>query len=119
MNVINLKINGKDIQCQMGILAIRKYCDHYNIPLEELGASLQKAGVFAVTDMVFFAHQAYCDLNGKSTIVNRDECTTAVEYLNEEAINLIMASIMDIKILGKSISEAEEGAKKKGTTISR
>ena len=119
MNVINLKINSKDIRCQMGILALRKYCDHNDIPLEQLGVSIQKAGVFAVTDMVFFGHQAYCDLNGTELLGNRDECTSSIEYFDDKVIGLIMESIMGIKILGKAIKDNEEQPKKKAQKTSQ
>lgn len=112
MNLLNVKVAGEDVTCQMGILALRHYCEHHNIGLEALGTHMQRNGVFAVTDIIYFSHLAYCNLNGAGVKITRNQCTALVEEVDEAFFERVQEAILDIKLLGKTLREAEGDVKK-------
>jgi len=113
MNTINLTINKKQVTCQMGVLAFRKYCDFQGINLDLLGETLEKEGVFGISDMVYFGHEAYCDLNGLQVSITRGEATMLLEEINEKTTSLIQEAILDTKMMGVSLRDMTEGGTKK------
>lgn len=73
--------------------------------MQELGQHLNKHGIFAMVDMVYFGHEAYCSLNDKENKYSLTEATTWIEDITEEQLAELGDRIMDIKLFGKSIKE--------------
>lgn len=113
MAYVHLNIEGKDVPCQFTILAFRKYCDHFDLSLGEFHSHLALKAPFSYTDMAFFAHQTFCDLNGKEVAFSLDDFTTYAGEMPEKVANEISEAILEIKLMGKSFKERSEDSKKK------
>lgn len=113
---VEIKSNGKIIPARFGILALRKYAEHYNLSLDEVGLHIGKASVFGIADLFYFAYLSDCELGDRVPEAEYSKAgfTDLLEDLTEAQLTQISEAINDIKLFGKKLSEmAEEGTKKK------
>lgn len=115
MNVINLKVGGKQIVGKMGVLAFRLYCDHHKIELEEIDQHITKRNLFGFTDLIYFAHCAACNIEGRPPEVSIHECTELIETENETFFEKIGEAVMDSRLMGKTLRERQGEQSKKKT----
>ena len=101
---LSLKIKGKPINFEVGILAFRLYCEHHEIGLADLGAHMQKKAEWAIVDLLYFSHEAYCRLNDKSNEQSIDSATLWMEELKPVEFEKITAAINDTKLFGEKLS---------------
>lgn len=101
---LSLKIKGKPVNFEVGILAFRLYCEHHGIGLGNLGEHMQKKAEWAIVDLLYFGHEAYCRLNDKSNDESLDSATLWLEELKPSEFEKITAAINDTKLFGEKLS---------------
>lgn len=64
--VVVIEHDGKEISLEIGMLAIRLYCENEKCSVEALFERLadQVTNVWTVCDFAFYAAKAFCELNG-------------------------------------------------------
>lgn len=112
MAKVSIRIKGKPINLEVGILAFRLFCEDKNIHLEDLGKHLEGAGVFGFADMLYAAHEAYCQLNNVENEYSNANATMWLENLTEAQLHKFQQAVMDTKMFGTKLSEAGNVKKK-------
>lgn len=119
MATVNLKLKSITVKADFNILAFRHYCDAKGIELEQLGEHMVKAGMFGITDMIYYGHIAYCDINDKEPLINHSQSTMWLEDADEKALKLVEEAIMDVKLLGKKLRDQAGAAAQKKKAAGR
>ena len=131
---VELAIKGEVITARFGILALRKYAEHYGLSMMQTTESLKDKGYFGIADLLYFAWLADCDLNGLKPELNLSALlgqevdpltvttetylatfTLLLEELTEGQVIAISDAIHDTKLFGQKLLEENQDSKKKMT----
>lgn len=115
---LEIKVESQVITARFGILALRKYAEHFDLSLNEVGPHLQINSVFGIADLFYFAYLSDCELSDRvpEHNLNKDRFTDFLEELTPTQFGEITNAIHDIKLFGKKLSELGSVATKKKIT---
>jgi len=104
---VEIKVEGQVITARFGILALRKYAEHFDLTLNAVGPHLQNNTVFGIADLFYFAYLSDCELSDRvpANDLTKDRFTDFLEELTPTQFGEITNAIHDIKLFGKKLSE--------------
>lgn len=127
---IELVVKEQRITARFGILALRKYAEHYDLGLMESSEQLAKRGYFGIAELLHFAWLAdaeICDtkpeldlkpfyegvelVQGYNDQHYLNAFTLMLEDLTEDQLRKIHQAIHDIKFMGKRLLDDSEKKK--------